>query len=258
VNDLEQVFLYVTQHCNIRCVTCYALDQLERDTDLAFDDLVQALRALRGRGAWRLSFLGGEPTVYNRLGEVTAAARDLGFSFVRVNTNGMFAPSLFDRPILRGVDVLCFSVDGATAAVNDSIRQGSRLAHVAANMRTAASRGFDVRANVTITSRNIGEVFDIIRLVEDAGGREVNLNVMFMMGYANSHRALAVAPPDWRATYEEVLRRHREFRVRIKLPPAFAASSELADHRRQGHHAWPAIGDAFMSPRTVTSTRVWP
>lgn len=242
MTGLEQVFLYVTQRCNIRCVTCYALDQLERSTDLELDDVLRLLGALHAEGAWRLSFLGGEPTVYPALCSVVMAARDIGFRFVRINTNGMFNASLLRDSRMRGVDVLCFSIDGATPAVNDSIRKGSHLDRVVANMRLAAELGYEVRANVTITSRNIEQIFDIIALVQEAGGTEVNLNVLFLMGYALGHQELSVAPDAWRRAYEEVIRRHREFSVRIKLPPAFATADELPHHREHGHRCLAADG----------------
>jgi MoaA/NifB/PqqE/SkfB family radical SAM enzyme len=233
--NLEQVFLYVTQRCNIRCITCYALDQLERDTDLSFDDLVRLLADFRTRGAWRLSLLGGEPTVYRPLGDLVARARDLGYTFVRINTNGMFATSLLSDTRMRGIDVLCFSIDGATAAVNDSIRKGSRLERVLENLRAAREAGFEVRVNATITSRNIDQTIAIVELAEACGASEVNLNVMFLMGYALTHQDLAVSPAAWRSMYDTILRRHREFAIRIKLPAAFATTSELPGHRANGH-----------------------
>ena len=239
---LEQVFLYVTQKCNIRCVTCYALDQLERSDDLELADVLQMLRALRADGAWKLSFLGGEPTVYPGLGDVVVAAREIGFRFVRINTNGMFNASLLHRASMRGVDVWCFSIDGATAAVNDSIRKGARLDRVLANMRLARDLGYEVRANATITSKNIDQVFDIISIVQDVGGTEVNLNVLFLMGYALDRQDLSVSPAAWRRTYDEVVRRHKEFALRIKVPPAFAAPDELRQHREDGHRCLAADG----------------
>jgi MoaA/NifB/PqqE/SkfB family radical SAM enzyme len=232
---LDQVFLYVTQRCNIRCVTCYALDQLERSDDLDVPDVLRLLADLRRAGASRLSFLGGEPTIYRPLGDVATAARELGFGFVRVNTNGMFGRALLDDPRMRAISVWCFSIDGATAEVNDSIRKGSRLHRVVENMRLAVERGFEVRANATITSKNLAQVFDIISLVQETGAAEVNLNVMFLMGYALDHQDLSVTPDAWLATYRDIVRRHREFAIRIKLPPAFATLDELAHHRARGH-----------------------
>ncbi len=247
MTGLEQVFLYVTQRCNIRCVTCYALDQLERGTDLEFDDLLRMLGALHAEGAWRLSLLGGEPTVYPALRDLLVAAREMGFRFIRINTNGMFDASLLHDSRMRGVDVLCFSIDGATPAVNDSIRKGSRLDRIVANMRLAVELGYEVRANVTITSRNIEQIFDILSLVQNAGGTEVNLNVLFLMGYALDHQELSVAPAAWRRACQDVIRRHREFSIRIKLPPAFAAPGELAQHRERGHRCLAADGNRLYA-----------
>jgi MoaA/NifB/PqqE/SkfB family radical SAM enzyme len=230
---LEQVFLYVTQKCNLRCITCYALDQLERAADLPPDALVAMLARFRADGAWRLSFLGGEPTVHPGLGDLAVVAKDLGFRFVRVNTNGMFRASLLRDPRVRSIDVFCFSIDGATAAVNDAVRRGGRLDRVLDNMREAASRGYDVRANVTVTARNIDQLFDLIRLVERCGGTEINLNVMFLMGYALAHDDLAVDPDRWQTAFEAVIARHREFAIRIKLPRAF--TTPTARERPDGH-----------------------
>lgn len=232
---LEQVFLYVTQKCNIRCVTCYALDQLERAADLPPDALLRSLAGFRAEGAWKLSFLGGEPTVHPALGDLAVSARRLGFRFVRVNTNGMFRPALLRDERVRAIDVFCFSLDGATAAVNDAIRKGSRLDRVIENMRAAAALGYDVRANVTVTSRNVDQLFDLIRLVQDCGGREINFNVMFLMGYALAHGDLAVAPDRWRRAFADIVARHREFSIRIKLPRAFTTPGESARDRAEGH-----------------------
>lgn len=232
---LDQVFLYVTQKCDIRCVTCYALDQLERNDDLPVDDLLVMLREFRSQGAWKLSFLGGEPTLHPALTDIAAAAHAVGYRFVRINTNGMFKREWLDAEATRSIDAMCFSIDGATAAVNDAIRKGARLDRVVANMRHAAGRGYDVRVNMTVTARNIDQVFEVMALVQDCGGREINLNVMFEMGYAVGRSDLAVSPQQWLTVYDEVLRRQAEFTIRIKVPPAFSAAKEFGRHRAAGH-----------------------
>jgi MoaA/NifB/PqqE/SkfB family radical SAM enzyme len=245
---LEQVFLYVTQRCNIRCITCYALDQLERDADLDEAGMVRILEELRARGAWRLSFLGGEPTMHPRLREIAASARRIGFEFVRVNTNGMFSARWLEAAPTRVIDVFCFSIDGSTAEVNDQIRRGARFERIVANMRLAASLGYDVRANMTVTSRNQHQIRDVIALVRDAGGSEVNLNVMFQMGYAVGRDDLSVDPEAWRAIYAELRDGRHNAGIRLKLPRAFATAAELGGCRQDGHHCLAADGSrAYVS-----------
>jgi MoaA/NifB/PqqE/SkfB family radical SAM enzyme len=239
---LEQVFLYVTQKCNIRCITCYALDQLERDDDLDEDGLLQALEVQRARGAWRLSFLGGEPTVHPRLREIAAAARRLGFEFVRVNTNGMFTERWLEADLTRAIDVFCFSLDGSTAEVNDRIRKGARFERILANLRLAASLGYDARANMTVTSANVHQIRDVIDLVRDAGGSEVNLNVMFQMGYASDREDLCVDPARWRQIYTGLIDGRHNLGIRLKVPQAFATPSELDGCRDAGHRCLAADG----------------
>jgi MoaA/NifB/PqqE/SkfB family radical SAM enzyme len=235
IMPLDQVFLYVTQKCNIRCVTCYALDQLERSDDLPVADLLIVLRQLRAQGAWKLSFLGGEPTLHPALTAIASDAHAMGYRFVRINTNGMFKREWLDAESTRAIDAMCFSIDGATPEVNDAIRKGARLDRVIANMRHAAAIGYDVRANMTVTSRNVDQLFDVMTLVQDCGAKEINLNVMFEMGYAVGRDDLAVPPQRWHDAYREVIRRQAEFSLRIKVPPAFAAAEDIGHYRAEGH-----------------------
>jgi MoaA/NifB/PqqE/SkfB family radical SAM enzyme len=239
---LDQVFLYVTQKCNIRCVTCYALDQLERHDDLSEADLLAVLAKLQSQGAWKLSFLGGEPTVHPRLRDIAASARSLGYRFMRVNTNGMIPTSWLRAESTKAIDVFCFSVDGSTSEVNDAIRKGARLTRVIANMELAATLGFDVRVNMTVTSANLHQIRDVIALAKNAGACEVNLNVMFQMGYASAREDLCVDPAQWRAIYDDLIANHDHLGVRLKIPRAFASHDELSGCREQGHRCLAAEG----------------
>jgi MoaA/NifB/PqqE/SkfB family radical SAM enzyme len=200
------------------------------------------LRQFRAQGATRLSFLGGEPTVNPRLSESAVAAKAMGFRFVRVNTNGMFRPSWLQDQRTRSIDAICFSIDGSTPAVNDAIRKGSRLTRVVDAMQQAARLGYDVRANMTVTSANVDQVADVIALVQQSGGAEINLNVMFEMGYAAGRDDLAVPRDRWRLVYEHLQRHHADFTIRIKVPPAFALPSEIGGHRAAGHRCVAADG----------------
>jgi MoaA/NifB/PqqE/SkfB family radical SAM enzyme len=123
----RQLFLYVTQQCNIRCIMCYSLDTLERGRDLTFEETIKVLRYFRNEGIQKLSLLGGEPTKYAQLPELIEGAAEIGYTFIRIATNGIFNRRLLDDPRVRILEVICFSIDGATPEVNDPIRNGGRL-----------------------------------------------------------------------------------------------------------------------------------
>lgn len=64
---LMQVFLYVTDECNIRCTQCYYKPSLKKyHAEMPTNVLLSLLRKFRELGAIKVSFLGGEPTLYGQ------------------------------------------------------------------------------------------------------------------------------------------------------------------------------------------------
>lgn len=239
-----QVFLYVTQKCNIRCTMCYSLDALEQDNDLEFEDMLCLLGRLHDRGSWKLSLLGGEPTRHRQLPQLIKEAKSIGFSFIRIATNGMFSARLLNDPNIQLLDVICFSIDGATSETNDQIRKGGRLVVTLRNLDEARKLGFETRVNTTVNSINLKQLFDIVQLAADHGATEINLNPVLMMGDAlRSPLDLGIDATAWCETYEAVRARHHEFPIRIKVPPSFAPTAELAHHVGRGHRCHAADKD---------------
>ncbi|WP_152512927.1 radical SAM (seleno)protein TrsS [Desulfovibrio sp. X2] len=82
--------LEITQRCNLGCPICFASSETADtpDPDLAF--LAERLvRLRREAGQCNLQLSGGEPTVREDLPGIVSAAREAGFSFVQLNTNGL-------------------------------------------------------------------------------------------------------------------------------------------------------------------------
>lgn len=89
-NNLKQVFLYLIDDCNLRCVQClYKLDicfQVEKK-EIAFEDAVKLISDFREMGAVKLTLMGGEPTLYKPLLKLIKKAKELGYEHVRIDTN---------------------------------------------------------------------------------------------------------------------------------------------------------------------------
>lgn len=127
----------VTAACNLRCRMCLVryrppLDRAEGSLSFErFCAIVDALPELR-----TLTLQGlGEPLLAPDLVRMIAyaAARGVRAGF---NTNAtLLTRRAAERLIDAGLDWLCVSLDGATAATYESIRDGARLARVARNVR---------------------------------------------------------------------------------------------------------------------------
>lgn len=75
------------------------------------------LSKFREMGAIKLSLIGGEPTLYGcrnnykQLLSVIKGARNLGYAYVRLDTNGLFNADLLGREEFKLLDEITFSID---------------------------------------------------------------------------------------------------------------------------------------------------
>lgn len=112
--NLRQVFLYLIDKCNLNCVQClYKLDigfQVEKN-EIAFEDAVKLISDFKEMGAKKLTLMGGEPTLYKSLPELIKKSKELGYEYVRIDTNGQFNSNLLEKPEFKMLDEITFSID---------------------------------------------------------------------------------------------------------------------------------------------------
>src|SRR5687767_9735901 len=90
LSGLDFLWLEITLRCNLRCTHCYAEsgpgNALSYGADAADwrKTMTQAFHA----GCRQVQFIGGEPTLHPSLAELITDARNLGYEFVEVFTNG--------------------------------------------------------------------------------------------------------------------------------------------------------------------------
>lgn len=82
--------LEVAQGCDLHCPVCYADASAAGgpEPDLALIEKWYKA-ALRAGAGCNIQLSGGEPTTRDDLPEIVAMGKDLGFSFIQVNTNGL-------------------------------------------------------------------------------------------------------------------------------------------------------------------------
>lgn len=81
----------ITDHCNLRCPTCYASSGPERLTHRSYDEVIAMLDAVvASEGeADVVQISGGEPTLHPQLFEILDAARARPIRHLMLNTNGL-------------------------------------------------------------------------------------------------------------------------------------------------------------------------
>jgi uncharacterized radical SAM superfamily Fe-S cluster-containing enzyme len=81
------VLLEVTRRCNLNCTYCFA-GELAGEEPFA-SMIKKQIYEIASHGNTFLHFSGGEPTLRDDLPDLTAYARNLGFQYLQLNTNGI-------------------------------------------------------------------------------------------------------------------------------------------------------------------------
>ncbi len=213
----------VTAACNLRCRMCLVryrppLDRAEGG--LSFERFRAIVDALPELDTLTLQGLGEPllaPELFRMLAYATARGVRAGF-----NTNAtLLTRRAAERLIDAGLDWLCVSLDGATAATYESIRDGARFARVARNVRGLVQVMRERKATRPTLSlvfvamrRNVAELPALVALAAAWGVPTVRVQNL-------SH---SFSDTDPFGAYREI----REFAVSEALWRAPAAASETA------------------------------
>ena len=159
--------LDITHRCNLNCRFCFADAgaQPAEDPDLStLAALMEKVIAVSPDCNLQLS--GGEPSLREDLPQIVAAARQIGFRFVQLNTNGMKLgedPGFTARLAEAGLASLFLQFDGVTDTVYDTLRGRPLLEVKQAAIRACADSGIGVVLVPTLVSGiNIHEIGRII------------------------------------------------------------------------------------------------
>ena len=136
--NLRQIFFYLIDDCNLRCVQCLYKQEIcfqVEKKEVDFNDAVKLLEDFREMGAIKLTLMGGE-------------SKELGYEYVRIDTNGQFKSELLEKPEFKMLDEITFSIDGPIKEINDPIRGYGSFDKCVKNIKRAKELGY----NIDITS----------------------------------------------------------------------------------------------------------
>jgi MoaA/NifB/PqqE/SkfB family radical SAM enzyme len=246
---LAQVFLYITDECNLRCTQCYYKPWLqtghaEMDTGVMFE----LLAAFRGLGARKLSLLGGEPTLYGQapgnlpLPAIAKYARELGFEYIRVVTNGLFNANRIKEGLFGDFDEVTFSMDGDSPNLHDRLRGRGHFIQTLENLRLVIATGQTVQVTTCVHRGNIGKTEDgqllldrAIRWAQDEGVSVINFHPLFKMDIPRDSWSgpTDIDPVVWTEVYNQIRKNIEEgcYRIAIRIPQRFVTTSEFNRHK---------------------------
>lgn len=87
--NVRDLMFFVNTCCNLQCRHCYVGDDKSKNLQFDRDEAISILTHFAENGLDRLSFLGGEPSIYPYISELIKLASSYEIPEKRITTNGM-------------------------------------------------------------------------------------------------------------------------------------------------------------------------
>lgn len=250
--NLRQVFLYLVDDCNLRCTQClYKLEigfQMHKK-EMDYEDAIKLISDFREMGAIKLTLMGGEPTLYGikdhnkPLLDLIKKSKELGYEYVRIDTNGQFNSDLLDQPEFKMLDEITFSIDGPTPEINDSIRGKGSFEKFLKNMRKAKELGYNINITTCISKEltkrdENGNLYldRMIKFAEDEGIEKINFHNLFKTGVPRDYFSgnLDISIEEWSKVWKEIKTKiqNNEYSIPVRIPQSFTTKEEFDKNPR--------------------------
>ncbi|MFB6227324.1 MAG: radical SAM protein [Halobacteriales archaeon] len=161
----------ITQDCNLSCSFCFASSG-PGGKQLPVNEVIDRLETVKAEAGTRpIQFSGGEPTVHDDLPELIERAREMGFSHVEVNTNGIALArreGYAERLAEAGATAIYLQFDGVERETYEIIREADLLEikHDAIDACRAADLPI-ILVPTVVPGTNDDEMGDVLRFALD-------------------------------------------------------------------------------------------
>jgi len=175
---LREVWLHVTDRCNLSCRHCLVSSGPAGAEGLPGEELRRMIREAVDLGADTLYFTGGEPFLRTDTVEVLRqVTQDYGATAV-VMTNGTrldaeLVAALVELP--RERLFLQVSLDGSCAERNDALRSRGSFDGAVGGLRAATAAGLNVTVATVVLKQNLDDLIPLATLVHGLGVGQMHL-----------------------------------------------------------------------------------
>jgi MoaA/NifB/PqqE/SkfB family radical SAM enzyme len=231
--SFHNIFLYVTERCQLRCGHCYMGDRLERGLTLDFAVACRILANCRKLGADYITFLGGEPTLHPELPQMIDHAHELGFRQVMIDSNGLSLARI-QRIAPEKLYYVTISLDGATAETHDRVRGAGTFQKTQRTIEGLVADGYNVRINSTIFRFNLHEAPKVIEYAERVGVKLVNFHSFSEEGYGSDKPDWALSRLQWIDFCDWIDTIRQECSISVWYPPTWARVEKMNQYVKEG------------------------
>jgi radical SAM protein with 4Fe4S-binding SPASM domain len=232
----RNVYLYITEACQLRCEHCYMGDRLERALKMPLLTIIETLTTWRRLGGSKLTILGGEPTLHPDFCASIRAANQLGYEHIITTTNAQL-PALRKLRQLEAGDFayVQVSLDGGSASSHDATRGAGTFDVALSSTAELTQRGFDTRVICTVHKANRSDALRLLDIADELSVSLVKFHVFSTIGLGHGHTELAMTPPEWIDFCDTLNRVASDHRTRVWYQPTYARRDQMERYETEGY-----------------------
>jgi radical SAM protein with 4Fe4S-binding SPASM domain len=232
----RNVYLYITEACQLRCEHCYMGERLDRALKMSLHQIVDTLSTWRRMGGSKLTILGGEPTLHPDYCASIRVAKQLGYEDVITTTNAQ-KPALKKFRELEPADFayVQVSLDGGSSTTHDAIRGKGTFDIALETTAELTGRGFDTRIICTVNRANRGDVMKLLDIADELGVSLVKFHVFSTIGTGHGNEDMAMTPPEWVEFCDTLSHVAPRYRARVWYQPTYARRDQMARYEAEGY-----------------------
>jgi sulfatase maturation enzyme AslB (radical SAM superfamily) len=150
--------LYLTNACNLKCSHCYLDAGKAIENELSPEEFGTIIDEFASLHRTKVVFTGGKPLLYSdKFFKLANRAKKNNLN-VQLFTNGTLVNQGIIEKLNECVDEIQFSLDGATAEVNDEIRGKGVFNKVLENLRLLMNTKIKLKLSMVIMPRNVEDL----------------------------------------------------------------------------------------------------
>lgn len=236
-SNIKQVFLYLGDRCNLLCEQCLYKPNVVRGKSIRPETAKELLRIFRDLGAFKLSILGGEVSLFDcehrnqALIDILDFASSIGYDYIRIDTNGQREDFFCNLAVFERIDEVSFSIDGYDPVTNDRLRGKGTFDRSVKNLHWLQNNAPDVKINITtcVTKQNTALADGILQFIENmirfayaSRISQLNFHGVFRMGVpmdvwtGDSH----LNPVEWYKTVQSIRQNvaKKKYPIDVRFP----------------------------------------
>lgn len=200
---LSQLFLIITDNCNLACKHCCFSCNPSKENYLDKNTVFSIIDSALDLGYDIIDFSGGEPTSHPDFPEILDYAVKSKFRLIAIASN-LFKiedlADLFDSIKQEDKDRLVFriGIDGPNSKIHDELRGKGAFEHTLKGVHFLRQKGIKLQsANTLITLNNYPHIKEIVEFVDKEGFINNNWIAIFPYGNGNNYSKFQLDTEIW-------------------------------------------------------------